>query len=146
LKSGGRYKCFEAVRASTVGACQPFIANDAAGHNNVFYVGDRVRLAGQLNGKSANLNHVICTKIYPGVKRADQIPKKDILMVMDCDHMAKPEMFNKMGPCMRDLNVGVCLAPQWFHNLVYPGMLPCLSSLSSPLQCGLSVFGDHSTP
>jgi cellulose synthase/poly-beta-1,6-N-acetylglucosamine synthase-like glycosyltransferase len=94
-----------------------------AGHNNVFYVGDRVRMPGQLNGKSANLNHVICNKIYPGVKRADQIPKKDILMVMDCDHMCKPEMFNKMGPCMRDLNVGVCLLPQWFHNLVYPGAL-----------------------
>ena len=28
------------------------------GHNNVFYIGDRERLPGQLNGKSANLNHV----------------------------------------------------------------------------------------
>ena len=67
---------------------------------------------------------MICNKIYPGVTRADQIPTKDIVMVMDCDHMAKPQMFNIMGPCMRDLTVGVCLLPQWFHNLIYPGAIP----------------------
>jgi hypothetical protein len=32
----------------------------------------------------------------------------------------KPEIFNKMGPCMLDERVAVCLAPQCFHNLIYP--------------------------
>jgi hypothetical protein len=60
-----------------------------AGHNNVFYVGDRVRKSRQLNGKSANLNHVLMNKIYPSVRRAGQVPAKDIFMVMDCDHMVR---------------------------------------------------------
>jgi hypothetical protein len=41
-------------------------------------------------------------------------------MVMDCDHMAKPDIFNRMGPCMLDENVAVTLVPQWFHNMVFP--------------------------
>jgi hypothetical protein len=44
-------------------------------------------------------------------------------MVMDCDHMVKPDIFNKMGPCMLDERMAVCLAPQCFHNLVYPDAL-----------------------
>ena len=95
-----------------------------AGHHNVHYVGDRQRQPHQLNGKSANLNHVITQKIYKGVTAAEQVPEKDILMVMDCDHMCKPELFNKMGPCMRDRAVGVTLVPQWFHNLIMPGAGP----------------------
>jgi cellulose synthase/poly-beta-1,6-N-acetylglucosamine synthase-like glycosyltransferase len=92
-----------------------------AGHSNVYYIGDRERLPGQLNGKSANLNHVIMNKIYPGVKKAEEIPERDVIMVMDCDHMCKPEIFNRMGPCMRDRKVAVTLVPQSFHNVVYPG-------------------------
>jgi cellulose synthase/poly-beta-1,6-N-acetylglucosamine synthase-like glycosyltransferase len=91
-----------------------------AGHTNVFYVGDRVRMPGQLNGKSANLNHVILNKIYPGATKPSDIPMKDILMVVDCDHMCKPDIFNKMAPPMRDLRVGTALVPQWFHNLLRP--------------------------
>lgn len=41
-------------------------------------------------------------------------------MVMDCDHMAKPEIFNKMSPCMLDERVAVTLAPQHFHNNLRP--------------------------
>lgn len=67
---------------------------------------------GQLNGKSANLNHVMLQKIFPGVRKYDEIPPKDIIMVIDCDHMVKPEIFNKMGPCMLDEKVAVTLVPQ----------------------------------
>lgn len=91
-----------------------------AGHTNVFYIGDRVRRPGQLNGKSANLNHVVLNKIYPGAQRPEDIPFKDILMVVDCDHMCKPNLFNKMAPPLRDSRVGVVLVPQWFHNLLRP--------------------------
>ena len=51
---------------------------------------------------------------------ADEVPAKDILMVMDCDHMVKPDIFNKMAPCMLDEAVAVTLVPQWFHNLIFP--------------------------
>ena len=78
----------------------------------MFYVGDRVKQPGQLNGKSANLNHVMLKKIFPGVRKYDEIPPKDIIMVIDCDHMVKPEIFNKMGPCMLDEKVAVTLVPQ----------------------------------
>ena len=84
----------------------------SAGHTNVFYVGDRVKQPGQLNGKSANLNHVMLQKIFPGVSKYDEIPPKDIIMVIDCDHCVKPEIFNKMGPCMLDEKVAVTLVPQ----------------------------------
>jgi cellulose synthase/poly-beta-1,6-N-acetylglucosamine synthase-like glycosyltransferase len=77
----------------------------------VRYCGDRVK-RGQLNGKSANLNHAILTKLYPNIRRAADIPEKDIIMIMDCDHMVKPEIFMKMGACMLDLNVAVTLVPQ----------------------------------
>jgi hypothetical protein len=43
----------------------------------------------QLNGKSANLNHVLLHKIYPTVRRPEDVPAKDIFMVMDCDHMVR---------------------------------------------------------
>jgi cellulose synthase/poly-beta-1,6-N-acetylglucosamine synthase-like glycosyltransferase len=52
------------------------------------------------------------TKIYPYVKTVDDIPENDILMIMDCDHMVKTEVFMKMGACMLDPKVGVTLIPQ----------------------------------
>jgi hypothetical protein len=55
----------------------------------VFYVGDRIKKPNQLNGKSANLNHVLLRKIYPSVRKAEEVPIKDIFMVMDCDHMVR---------------------------------------------------------
>ena len=41
------------------------------------------------------LVQVICNKIYPDAKTPDDIPFNDVLMVVDVDHMAKPEMFNR---------------------------------------------------
>jgi hypothetical protein len=57
----------------------------------VFYVGDRIKQPGQLNGKSANLNHVLLHKIYPTVRKAEDVPLKDMFMVMDCDHMVRTQ-------------------------------------------------------
>ena len=75
------------------------------------YIGDRVK-RGQLNGKSANLNHAIMDKIHSEAAHEDDIPISDILMIMDCDHMVKPDIFLKMGACMRDEDVAVTLVPQ----------------------------------
>lgn len=35
----------------------------------------------------------------------------------------KPDIFNKMGPCLFDQKTAVCLAPQCFHNVIYPDAL-----------------------
>ena len=67
----------------------------------MFYVGDRVKKANQLNGKSANLNYVLMNKIYPTVCSAQEIPEKDIFMVMDCDHM--------VGVFSLSLHILICL-------------------------------------
>jgi hypothetical protein len=102
----------------------------------MLYVGDRQRQPNQINGKAANINHVVTQKIYPGATSADDIPENDILMIMDCDHMCKPDIFNRMGPCMRNRSVGVTLVPQWFHNLILPGMQHPSLKGSKRGQCG----------
>jgi hypothetical protein len=40
----------------------------------------------------------------------------------------KPEIFNMMAPCMSDPKVGVCLAPQTFHNLIHPDWIDSANS------------------
>ena len=35
------------------------------GRPDLVYIADRVRTPGEVNGKSANLNHALSTKIYP---------------------------------------------------------------------------------
>jgi hypothetical protein len=49
------------------------------------YVGDRVK-RGQLNGKSANLNHAIFSAIYPGVRDVADVPAQDVLMARTCQN------------------------------------------------------------
>ena len=75
-----------------------------AGHS-VEYIGDRVRKKGQLNGKSSNLNHIILNKIYPDVAASNQVSWKDVIMVMDCDHLVKEEYFQKCCAVMLDKDV-----------------------------------------
>jgi hypothetical protein len=79
-----------------------------AGHP-VVYVGDRVRRKGQLNGKSSNLNHVILNKIYPDVTNSNQVSWKDVIMVMDCDHLVEPAYFHKCCAVLLDKDVAVRL-------------------------------------
>ena len=102
------------------------------------YVGDRVK-RGELNGKSANLNHAILTKIYPHTRRASDVPEKDVLMIMDCDHMVKPEIFLKMVACMRDPRVGVTLVPQ----VRFAPLLVWCRKCAVPLAC--EVHGQKMT-
>jgi hypothetical protein len=73
----------------------------------VVYVGDRVRRPGQLNGKSSNLNHIILNKIYPDVTHSSQVSWKDILMVMDCDHLVERAYFHKCCATLLDKDVAV---------------------------------------
>jgi cellulose synthase/poly-beta-1,6-N-acetylglucosamine synthase-like glycosyltransferase len=96
---------------SVIALTTPQRARARAGHWNVIYIGDRIK-RGQLNGKSANLNHAIMAKIHAHARSIEDIPNSDILMIMDCDHMVKPDIFLKMGACMRDPAVAVTLVPQ----------------------------------
>jgi cellulose synthase/poly-beta-1,6-N-acetylglucosamine synthase-like glycosyltransferase len=76
--------------------------------------------SGEINGKSANLNHAILHNVYPKALHPEDISPKDIIMVMDVDHLVKPDIFNRMGPCMLDENIAVTLVPQRFHNTLLP--------------------------
>lgn len=75
------------------------------------YVGDRMRRKGQLNGKSSNLNHVILSKIYPSVEKPEDVSSRDILLVMDCDHLVQPAFFQKCCAVMLDQDTAVWLTP-----------------------------------
>ena len=96
------------------------VKNRAGGHTNVIWVGDRKALPHQLNGKSSNINHMVLRHMYPNVRQTADIPHKDILMVMDCDHLVEPEFFAKACAVMLDKDCAVCLIPQSFHNEVQP--------------------------
>lgn len=84
------------------------------------YVGDRVKRTEQINGKSANLNHAVLRKIFPTARSEADVPAGHILLIMDCDHMAKPEFFNMMAPAMLDEDIAAAVAPQHFHNAIAP--------------------------
>lgn len=86
----------------------------------MIYVGDRVKRPGEINGKSANMNHTVLRKIFPSARTADDVPPRHILLVMDCDHMVRPEFFIKTSPVMLDEEVAVAVVPQHFHNVVSP--------------------------
>lgn len=79
------------------------------GYHNVTWVGDRKALPHQLNGKSSNINHMVLNHMYPTVTATKEIPYKDILMVMDCDHLVEPEFFAKCCSVMLDRDVAVRL-------------------------------------
>lgn len=88
----------------------------------VIYVGDRIKNPSvQLNGKSANINHIINTRIYP--HGSEFVDHSDVLMVMDCDHLVTREFFNKVCSVMIDPKNAVCLVPQAFHNTLEPDFL-----------------------
>ena len=46
-------------------------------------------------------------KIYPHVRKSTDVSWKDILMVMDCDHMLKPDYFQKCCAVMLDKDTAV---------------------------------------
>lgn len=71
------------------------------------WVGDRKALPHQLNGKSSNINHMVLNHMYPGLTETKDVPYRDILMVMDCDHLVEKEFFAKCCAVMLDRDVAV---------------------------------------
>ena len=70
-------------------------------------MGDRKALPHQLNGKSSNINHMVLNHMYPGLTETKDVPYRDILMVMDCDHLVEKEFFAKCCAVMLDRDVAV---------------------------------------
>lgn len=90
----------------------------AAGHTNVHYVRAPALPPGDpRNRRSALLNHVLFRHIYPDARSAADIPPAHVLMVVACGHMAKPQLFNRVGPCMLDEAVSAAVVPPAFHDV-----------------------------
>lgn len=81
---------------------------------SVTYVSGRRREAGEMNGKSGNLNNCL-QQIYPeGVP----VPPTELVAIFDADQVANTDFFLKMIPLFDGGNdVGMVLSPQCFHNL-----------------------------
>ena len=86
---------------------------EAAG-DDVVYVSGRARAAGEMNGKSANLNN--CARhIYP---EGCAIPPSELVCIFDADQVANPDFFLKTLRLFdAGDNVGMVLSPQCFYNL-----------------------------
>lgn len=66
------------------------------------------------------LNRAISGGVYPTVQRPEDVPARDVLMVVACGLCAKPELFNRVGPCLRDPHVGAVVVPPASHAAVQP--------------------------
>eukprot|EP00892_Ulva_mutabilis_P001282 jgi/Ulvmu1/11154/UM071_0038.1 len=75
---------------------------------------------GSTSDRSAALNRAMFDGIYRSAQRAEDVPESDVLMVVACGHCAKPELFNRVGPCMRDRGVDVVVLPPASHAVVQP--------------------------
>ncbi|DBB00628.1 TPA: hypothetical protein ACH3X3_002312 [Trebouxia sp. C0006] len=82
--------------------------------SDVVYVSGRKRPAGEMNGKSGNINNV-CSQMYPPGTR---VPGSELICVFDADQVASKEFFMKTIPMFDGGDdVGMVLSPQCFHNL-----------------------------
>jgi hypothetical protein len=57
----------------------------------------RVRQKGEINGKSANLNHCLKQVIYAGISGPDDIPQTEVLCVFDADMVAQSNFLRKVS-------------------------------------------------
>ena len=102
-----------------------------AGHSNVHYLrgatprdnSSRTAAArgGQeqhppVNRRSALLNRAVFRDIYPGARHPRDVPSNDVLMIVAGGHCVKPEIFNRVGPCIQDTNATVVVVPPSYHN------------------------------
>ena len=110
------------------------------------YVTGRERTAGEVNGKSANLNHAL-QRIFQG-RSAKEILPQEIVVVFDADNVPKPEFYCKVrrvaGLCGWDgqLVSSMCLVEElafrpcnWFER-------HCLPLFPKPLLEVLEVLWD----
>jgi hypothetical protein len=79
------------------------------------------------------------------VNALQDIPYRDILMVMDCDHLVEPEFFAKCCAVMLDRDVAVCLVPQ--ARVASPPRAALFHARStSPVDIGTDVLTRRGLP
>jgi cellulose synthase/poly-beta-1,6-N-acetylglucosamine synthase-like glycosyltransferase len=90
------------------------------GRDRVYYVSGRVRPAGQINGKSENLNNCLKNWAYRGLN-AQAIPSSEIVVVFDADMVAKRDFFLRiLEPLAVDTGLALVLTPQGYTNVFAP--------------------------
>lgn len=89
------------------------------GRDRVYYVGDRVRKAGEINGKSANLNNCLTRWIYKDLS-PDAIPSSEIVVIFDADMQADASFFLKLLEPLTDKALSLVLTPQSYTNVFAP--------------------------
>jgi hypothetical protein len=67
---------------------------------------------------SATQQHA--TRALTVARARAQVSWRDVLVVMDCDHLVERPFFHKACACLLDQNVAVVLMPQAFHNTIRP--------------------------
>lgn len=84
---------------------------------------------GELNRRSAVLNYALFQHIFPEARRPEDIPERDVLLVVACGHMAKPELFNRVGPCLLGGAAAAAVAvPPAFHDCAAPDAFDCANA------------------
>lgn len=84
---------------------------------------------GELNRRSAVLNHALFQHIYPEARAPADIPERDVLLFTACGHMAKPQLFNRVGPCLLDAAAATAVVvPPAFHDCVEPDVFDCANA------------------
>lgn len=77
-------------------------------------------------------------QVFPHITHESDISWKDILVVMDADHLLKIDFFQKCCAVMLDPHQAVCMTPQAFHNAIQPDFFDnenkCASTMHS-IQC-----------
>ncbi len=91
-------------------------------------------LAGEINGKSNNINYCLKNVIYRGLPNKpdswQEIPEEDLVVIFDADMICEPHFFTRMLEVMVNREIALCLSPQCFHN----------SDLDSDLYNNINMF------
>ncbi len=106
---------------------------------DVVYVTGRVREKGEVNGKSANLNHCL-SLLYP---KGVTIPNNEVLVVLDADMVPTQNFFTKIlevmqvGACWAGLRQALCCVRQARDSPIRAPAQQVLAWRSSVLILGL---------
>lgn len=76
------------------------------------YVSGRTRAAGEINGKSGNLNNALASVYQQYRDRLADIPATELVVVFDADMQPKRDFFTKVLEVMYDKDTALCLTPQ----------------------------------
>ena len=91
--------------------------------------------AGEMNGKSGNINNV-CAQMYP---QGTKVPGTELLCIFDADQVASKEFFLKTVPLFDGGEPAAAQAP-----VFYQAAPASLSAIAAPSQTPCSPLHSHS--